>query len=205
MHAAGELFMELGYRAVTMEMVADRAGLTKAAVYYHFADKAALLSDALVALLARVRATAEEILRGDGSLESRLVALAEAVLRLPEPLTRVEIVLRVAREDLSPDQVRAIVEASDAVGAVVVEAMREGVRRGEVRQVDPVLLGHVFTDLLRVGHARSADGTLLFPDPQAAARSFVDMLWNGVAAALPSPAAGPPTPALGSRRTAPAG
>jgi AcrR family transcriptional regulator len=180
--AAAELFMELGYRAVTMEKVAERSGVTKAAVYYHFADKAALLTTALVALFGRVRASSEAILERDEPLRLRLLALAQAILRLPEPLTRVELLLRVARDDLSEDQLAAIAEASDAVGAAVAATMREGVRRGEIRDVDPLLLGHMFIDLVRVGHARAADGTPLFPDPERGARTFVDILWNGVGA-----------------------
>lgn len=42
LRAAHDLFMELGYRAVTTRMVADASGVKQPLLYYHFADKEAL-------------------------------------------------------------------------------------------------------------------------------------------------------------------
>ncbi len=42
LHAAHDLFMELGYRAVTTRMVAEASGVKQPLLYYHFADKEAL-------------------------------------------------------------------------------------------------------------------------------------------------------------------
>ena len=178
---AGDLFMRRGYRTVTVEMVADRAGLTKAAVYYHFADKAALLSESLIAMFDRVRTGADRVLSGPDTLQERLVRIAEAVLALPEPLMRFEILLREARDDLTPAQLASIRAAEDGVSDAVVCAMRTGVARGELRSVDPTLLGHAFLSLLYIGQSRAPGGGLRFPDHAASARALVDMLWNGVA------------------------
>lgn len=185
---AGDLFMRRGYRAVTVEMVAGRAGLTKAAVYYHFADKAALLSEALVSLFGRVRATAERILCGPGCLSDRLVTFAETVLALPDPLMRFEILLREAREDLSAAQLSAIRAAEDNASDVVVAAMRAGIESGELRGLDPALLGHAYLALLFIGQSRAPDGGLRFPDHHKSAHALVDLLWNGVAGGEAPPA-----------------
>jgi TetR/AcrR family transcriptional regulator, mexJK operon transcriptional repressor len=179
---AAELFMELGYRAVTMEMVAERAGVTKAAVYYHFTDKPALLTEGLIAMFRRVRKATDRILGNSAPLRDRLVSLAEAMMRLPEPLTRVDLLLRVARDDLSQSQLAAIRQVGDGVDAAVIAAIREGMGSGAVRAVDAELLGHVFMTLVRVGHTRGATGDLRFPDPAETAGALVDMLWRGVAA-----------------------
>jgi AcrR family transcriptional regulator len=40
---ARELFAAEGYEAVTMKRIADRLGITPTAIYFHFADKAALI------------------------------------------------------------------------------------------------------------------------------------------------------------------
>lgn len=42
LRAANDLFMELGYRAVTTRMVADACGVKQPLLYYHFADKETL-------------------------------------------------------------------------------------------------------------------------------------------------------------------
>ena len=43
--AALEVFTERGYQAATIEEIAERAGMTKGAVYYWFRDKVDLASD----------------------------------------------------------------------------------------------------------------------------------------------------------------
>ncbi|GID48427.1 TetR family transcriptional regulator [Actinoplanes capillaceus] len=45
MAAAAALFAERGYRATSMQEIADRVGITKAALYYHFAAKEDLLRE----------------------------------------------------------------------------------------------------------------------------------------------------------------
>ena len=42
---ARELFAAEGYEAVTMKRIADRLGITPTAIYFHFADKAALIQE----------------------------------------------------------------------------------------------------------------------------------------------------------------
>ena len=44
---AAELFLERGYRATTLDQVAERAGVAVQTVYFHFQNKATLLNDAL--------------------------------------------------------------------------------------------------------------------------------------------------------------
>lgn len=47
LEAGLELVAERGYRAARLQDVAERAGVTRGAVYHHFADKGALLETAL--------------------------------------------------------------------------------------------------------------------------------------------------------------
>jgi AcrR family transcriptional regulator len=43
--AARELFVELGYEAVTMRKIAEKIGYSPTAIYFHFKDKEALIRD----------------------------------------------------------------------------------------------------------------------------------------------------------------
>ncbi|MEU7315877.1 TetR family transcriptional regulator [Streptomyces sp. NPDC007083] len=47
LHEAEQLFVERGYHATALQEVADRVGITKAALYYHFSSKAQILGDLL--------------------------------------------------------------------------------------------------------------------------------------------------------------
>ncbi|GAA2728524.1 TetR family transcriptional regulator [Actinocorallia aurantiaca] len=49
--AAGTLFGEHGYRATSMRSIAERVGITKAALYYHFASKEEILHRLTLPLL----------------------------------------------------------------------------------------------------------------------------------------------------------
>ena len=47
LHLAGEMFIEHGYEAVSLRDIADRAGLTKSAIYGHFRAKGCLLVEVI--------------------------------------------------------------------------------------------------------------------------------------------------------------
>lgn len=75
---AEQLFVERGYHATALQEVADRVGITKAALYYHFASKAEILgnllgpmTDELVRVLAD--AVAREESSGIGAVRATLI------------------------------------------------------------------------------------------------------------------------------------
>lgn len=53
--AATQLFMERGYEGTTVADVAERAGVSRATVFWHFSDKGGLFREAFVRLLAPFR------------------------------------------------------------------------------------------------------------------------------------------------------
>jgi AcrR family transcriptional regulator len=71
--AAEELFKKVGFRAVTMELVAREANVAKATLYSHFKNKDELFL-AVCARMARILrgAVAQALLQPDTSLDARL-------------------------------------------------------------------------------------------------------------------------------------
>ncbi len=57
---AQRLFLELGYDATSLQMIADELGLTKAAVYYHFRAKSDILRATMRPRLRRIGALLDE-------------------------------------------------------------------------------------------------------------------------------------------------
>ncbi|MFW6205493.1 MAG: TetR/AcrR family transcriptional regulator, partial [Actinomycetota bacterium] len=55
LEVALDLFRRHGYEGTSIRDVAERMGLTKAAVYYHFPSKESLLADVLTPAMTRVR------------------------------------------------------------------------------------------------------------------------------------------------------
>jgi AcrR family transcriptional regulator len=75
--AAGlQLFGARGFSDVSMQEVAKTAGVTKAALYYHFADKSDLYTTVALARIAAIHEAMNEAANEGGTLEERLVRLA---------------------------------------------------------------------------------------------------------------------------------
>jgi AcrR family transcriptional regulator len=60
LETAQRLFVERGYDATSLQLIADELGLTKAAVYYHFPAKHDILYGAMLPGIRRVEALLEE-------------------------------------------------------------------------------------------------------------------------------------------------
>ena len=74
--AATTLFGAKGFSDVSMQDVARAAGVTKAALYYHFADKADLYTTVALARIVSIHDAMDEAANEGGTLEERLVRLA---------------------------------------------------------------------------------------------------------------------------------
>src|SRR5262245_39700990 len=73
--AATQLFGARGFSDVSMQDVARASGVTKAALYYHFADKVDLYTTVALRRIDDLHAAMDDAAR-DGTLEERLVRLA---------------------------------------------------------------------------------------------------------------------------------
>ena len=60
LQTAQRLFVERGYDATSLQLIADEMGLTKAAVYYHFRVKSELLHATMKPGIERINAVADE-------------------------------------------------------------------------------------------------------------------------------------------------
>lgn len=65
---------DVGYRALSIEIVADRAGVNKTTIYRHWPTKAELVRDALASMVDGIFANPDE-----GSLRADLVAFAKRI------------------------------------------------------------------------------------------------------------------------------
>jgi TetR/AcrR family transcriptional repressor of mexJK operon len=82
LHAAGDLFMGRGYEAVSLDAVAQAAGVSKATIYARYADKDALFSAVLRNECESVVSTDSFLPSPDQSPRDTLILLAERFLEL---------------------------------------------------------------------------------------------------------------------------
>jgi TetR/AcrR family transcriptional regulator len=77
---ATRLFAERGYEGTSINDVAEKVGMRKASLFYHFATKDALYEAALERLVARVQLALEAIYASSGTYPERLDAVTDAVV-----------------------------------------------------------------------------------------------------------------------------
>ncbi|GAB3392518.1 TetR/AcrR family transcriptional regulator [Humibacter soli] len=156
-------FIEHGYDATSMGLLAERLGITKAAIYHHFPAKAELLRAALDQALAGLEGVLAESGARDGSAADRLAyVIRGAVLVLVDKLPYVTLLLRVrGNTDVERDALARRRAFDRSVAALVVDARNEGSLRSDVdpRVVTRLLFGMVnsIVEWYRPGGAEGAD------------------------------------------------
>ncbi|MEV6977154.1 ScbR family autoregulator-binding transcription factor [Kitasatospora sp. NPDC093806] len=132
--AAAELFAARGFRHTSMTDVADRVGMTKGAVYFHFPTKEALA----VAVVERYyahwplllqQATAEE--RGPLETTARLLAGAAAALR-DDVVVQAGARLQLERPRTDAELPTPYVDLTELLAALLVRAEQAGELHREV-------------------------------------------------------------------------
>lgn len=108
LEAARALFLMEGFAAVGTPMLVERAGLTRGALYHHFADKQAVF---LAVVEEEAALIAAEIEQGSASAATALEALfdgADAYFRAMEVPGRVRLMLLDGPAVLGPETMRRI-------------------------------------------------------------------------------------------------
>lgn len=174
--AAERLLTAKGHEGMSLQEVAEEAGLTKAALYHYFPDgKNQMILAVGHRMIDRDGAALQSVLARDGSLRDRLEAVTGWALGRDHQPSRM---LREAARSLSPEESGAIFARFVASHHAPIDALLQtGVASGELRPHDT---GFTAWALLSLISEFGADADLL-PVPDLA-RRIVELLWDGIAA-----------------------
>jgi AcrR family transcriptional regulator len=127
-------FNQYGYDATSMGVLADRLGLSKSAIYHHFASKDEILEHALDDALSALEGVLSEADAAGGRAADRVdQVLRGAVHVLVSKLANVTLLLRVRGNTEVERRALARRRAFDkAVTALVEEAQAEGTLRSDI-------------------------------------------------------------------------
>ncbi|MBO9599907.1 MAG: TetR/AcrR family transcriptional regulator [Cohnella sp.] len=175
LNTASRLFMELGYDPVSLNMIAERAGVTKASVYYYYSNKAELFATSVIEMFVRIRMRTKAILDEKGDLKERLIRLAR--IKLSASHTDFESMMREAEPSLSEKQLQRIRQAEHGVHEALDEAFREAMVKGELADADPMLLSHAFSALLMLGNRERLGDRK--PAAEELSAELVELFLNG--------------------------
>ncbi len=186
--AARSLLLAKSYAEVTTAAIAREAGVTKGAMYHHFASKEELYLALLHGDLAEKGGLFRAAASAEGGARKRLERLTRAFLELPAESRRV---IKLIRRDINlfaDSEREGLVRAYQAALPEEVEGiLRDGIRDGELAGGDPRVLSWHYVALVEVALTPYAD--TLFPDPDAKLRHVLDLFFLGAAASPPDPTA----------------
>lgn len=185
LRAAAHVFARQGYNGATLDDVAAEAGLTKGAVYWHFASKSELFLALLEERMRRQFADLPATVQSVTGVESLAATLDVGFVACQEQQDWPPLLLEFAassRDDAVRERLRALYRIGDEIGR---DAVRKAQAEGRMSpDVDPLavstLIGALFRGLLM--------SWLVDPDPVEAADlipKLARILWHGMGPARP--------------------
>jgi len=189
MRAGTELFATHGFDGVSVEAIADKAGVNKAMISYHFGGKRGLHTAILTSTFDEVASAVRALGDAGQPAPVQLEAFIDLVLELATT-RRPAFPALFMREALSADRIDP--DVFPRVGAlirVVMEAIARGVAEGSLHPVDPFCaywtLMSPLTLFLATEPTRKrarAQGLVPFdfPTPQAFAKQLKETVLRGM-------------------------
>ncbi len=135
--AAAQLFYDRGYEKTTLEMVADRLGVTKPFIYSHFKSKAELLADICTRGVSVSLAAINSILALDITPTAKLALLGRDFLTAVLNNQRNIAILTREEKNLEPEDFDRLSNLRREFDAKLVGLLREGIEIGEFKIKDP--------------------------------------------------------------------
>ncbi|WHX48466.1 TetR/AcrR family transcriptional regulator [Paenibacillus woosongensis] len=175
---ASKLFMEKGFESVSMNMVAQHSGVTKASVYYYFPTKNELFVASMVAVLVNVRQRIETLLAQPGSFRERLELIAQNYLRVPQ--IHMDDMAEKVKHHLTEEQHNQLNQHENALYEALETGFADAARQGEIHCDDPFLTAHLYVSMLRIGERLYSNNAYLFETHEEAAAKIVAFLWRGI-------------------------
>lgn len=186
--AAERLFADSGFDAVSMNAVAELAGVSKANIFHHFSSKNALYLAVMRQACRRFTPLVDSLEDATGSFAERLHRFAHA--HLAHLLAHEQTARLILREILhnDPQRSRELAEqVFDDNFARLAAVMRGGQERGELRaDIDPGMVATLFiaADLFffqtREVSRHLPDVRHLSTHPAAYSDQLVDILMHGI-------------------------
>jgi AcrR family transcriptional regulator len=149
--SAEALFLKKNYADVTLEDIAEAAGVTKGAVYHHFANKESLYVAMMESALKEKQELFQRAAKSPGTCRERLRRLTQIFLELPREKRDV---MKLVRRDINifKDPVRSqLVRAYQTALPEQIEiVIKDGIRDGELAPADPRLLSWMHVAIVEV-------------------------------------------------------
>ncbi len=134
--AAVHLFAEYGYHAATMRDIARMAGIQAASIYYHYANKQALLVEIMNTHMQHLNANLERIVSKQGTVQQRLYEAIANHIRLHTTYKSEFFIIDTEIRALEGENRNYILALRDQYEALLQKLLLEGMEQGTFRRTD---------------------------------------------------------------------
>src|SRR5437868_3607171 len=134
--AAVQLFAEYGYHAAPLRNIARMAGIQAASIYYHYANKEALLVEIMETHMRHLNANLEQILREQHDPLERLYEAIANHIRLHTSYKSEFFIIDTEIRALEGENRRYILSLRDHYESLLQELLQEGMEQGTFRLSD---------------------------------------------------------------------
>lgn len=179
--AARTLFTEKQYTEVSLREITEVAGVTKGALYHHFATKEELYLQTVYQCLAEVKETIQESLRtsrGEGFRNRLYLSLASFLRLTPESLAIMRSIRRNINVFEEPVRTELIRAYQAALPGQIESLLSEGMANGEIISMDARLLSWQHVAVVEV--SLHEYGRERLGGPEEMANSIVSLFFNGI-------------------------
>jgi AcrR family transcriptional regulator len=134
--AAVKLFAEYGYHAAPLRDIAKMAGIQAASIYYHYANKEALLVEIMETHMRHLNDNLERILREHCDPQKRLYEAIANHIRLHTSYKNEFFIIDTEIRALEGNKRDYILSLRDHYEFLIQELLRDGMEQGVFRQSD---------------------------------------------------------------------
>lgn len=178
LQAAARLFIENGFQKVSIDDVANEAGVTKATVYYYFESKVVLYKESIISLMSRIKKTIDTFMSSNKPLYDRLMDVTIAHLQATASLD-LDSITREMKTELSDEQIQEMKIAEENMYKSIEDALTEAINAQEIPNINVKFATHSYLALIKVGNYKQLDGTSIFKTVQESAESILNVFWRG--------------------------
>jgi AcrR family transcriptional regulator len=136
---SAQLIQEKGFRSTTLEEVAEKLDVTKAALYYYVADKEDLLFRIYLQTLELGLASVEAIVQSEQSPAAKVRALIDNQVRLVTNRPELFTVYFNEKACLSAEHYEEVTNLERQIVQGMVEVLRDGMATSALQDMDPTV------------------------------------------------------------------
>ena len=146
LRAASEVFLERGYTATNMTLIAEKAGIGRPSLYYYYREKDKIFNELFGSFVKRVFPSVVEIIKRDEPIERRLDSFVDNYFSQLQSEPRIPmLILREAYRD--PQFLVNNMFDANVISYIneIREAFQDEVEKGTIKNVPPYAI--IFTCL----------------------------------------------------------